>query len=96
MQPSDANNRSIALNPDKSFIVQAPAGSGKTELLVRRYLTLLGTATKPEEILAITFTKKATAEMVGRISEKLYPPEPEAETADAEVAKIVAQVHNQD
>lgn len=65
--PSDQEQRDLAINPTGSYIVQAPAGSGKTTLLVNRYLALLATANEPEEILAITFTKKAAEEMRVRV-----------------------------
>jgi len=69
--PSDHAQRREALDPRQSFLIQAPAGSGKTELLTDRILALLATVNRPEEIVAITFTRKAASEMHARVLEKL-------------------------
>ena len=71
MSIPDAEQRKRALDPQRSFIVQSPAGSGKTELLIQRYLTLLALVDQPEAVVAITYTKKAAGEMRLRVIQAL-------------------------
>ncbi|HEX8811761.1 MAG TPA: UvrD-helicase domain-containing protein, partial [Terracidiphilus sp.] len=78
--PPDQAQRERALDPNKNVLVQAPAGSGKTDLLTRRFLRLLSEVDDPAQIVAITFTKAAAAEMRHRIVSEL---EKATATADA-------------
>ena len=68
---NDQQQRDKALSISDSFIVQAPAGSGKTELITQRYLKLLSCADVPENILVMTFTNKAVDELKHRIINSL-------------------------
>lgn len=63
--------QALATKPDLTAWVGASAGTGKTHVLTARVLRLMLTGTRPDQILCLTFTKAAAAEMKNRILEEL-------------------------
>src|SRR5207245_6763818 len=69
-----ATARRAGVDPLQNVVLEAPAGTGKTRVLVERYVNLLRAGGEPEHILAITSARKAAAEMRQRIIERLKEP----------------------
>mgnify|MGYP005837420697 CR=1 FL=1 len=99
LAPPDAATREAVLDPARSFHLESPAGSGKTTLLAARYLLLLGHC-RPEEVLALTFTRKAAGELRERILAALAqartgaPADNPAQAQLAALAAAVVRRHN--
>ena len=89
----DQAARERALDTGRSFLVQAPAGSGKTELLIQRYLALLAHVERPEQIVAVTFTRKAAGEMRERITAALHDAHAGAPTETTHSARTRTLAH---
>jgi ATP-dependent helicase/nuclease subunit A len=66
-ETADARARRLAVDPLRNVALEASAGTGKTRVLVDRYVRLLEVGVAPRNILAITFTRKAAAEMRQRV-----------------------------
>ena len=67
----DAAARAFAIDPDNHVVLEASAGTGKTRVLVDRYVGLIQKGVDPLNILAVTFTRKAAAEMRERVLTEL-------------------------
>jgi ATP-dependent helicase/nuclease subunit A len=92
---SDEDVRERATDPARSILLRAPAGSGKTAVLTQRLLRLLARVDEPEQILAITFTRKAASEMRERVLKALRgeidPANPQATRLRELAAAVAAQ-----
>jgi ATP-dependent helicase/nuclease subunit A len=71
MSTADEAARRDAVDPSRNIVLEASAGTGKTRVLVERYVNLLRAGVEPGHILAVTFTRKAAAEMRERIIDRL-------------------------
>jgi ATP-dependent helicase/nuclease subunit A len=82
-RPAPTAEQRRAADPAASVWVTASAGTGKTQVLADRVMRLLLAGTDPRQILCLTFTKAAAAEMVERVEEELSKlallPDPELE-----------------
>jgi ATP-dependent helicase/nuclease subunit A len=94
-QPADAAVRRDVLDVERSFLIKAPAGSGKTELLTQRLLRCLACVNRPEEVLFLTFTNKAVSVGYNRVTTALQrgtddtTPEAEHERTTWDLARQV-------
>jgi ATP-dependent helicase/nuclease subunit A len=80
---ADEAARAFAVDPRNNVVLEASAGTGKTSVLVSRYVNLVKQGVEPANILAITFTRKAAAEMRERIVAHLRDAASRSEIAKA-------------
>src|SRR5687768_3831323 len=89
----DQAARDFASDPAQHVVLEASAGTGKTKVLVDRYVRLIRLGVAPRHILAITFTRKAAAEMRERILEELRPRGPQdRERSDDTPAAVLSEI----
>jgi ATP-dependent helicase/nuclease subunit A len=90
---SDELARLESLQTAHDILLQAPAGSGKTTVLAQRFLAALAEVQEPEQVLAITFTRKAAAEMRERVLLALEGALPSSQADLARWQELAARVH---
>ncbi|MXX86092.1 MAG: AAA family ATPase, partial [Acidobacteria bacterium] len=93
-RPTDHDQRIAASDPKRHVVLVASAGTGKTTVLTERYLKLVRTGVPPRHILALTFTRKAAAEMKERIVKRLAGADVEGNPDLAEVAVSTLDAFN--
>jgi ATP-dependent helicase/nuclease subunit A len=94
-QPADQKIRDRALDPRDGFHLEAPAGSGKTSVLLARFLTLLARVDAPEEMLALTFTRKAAGELRTRLMNLIWErhdTDPHASPLERQLRDLASEV----
>jgi ATP-dependent exoDNAse (exonuclease V) beta subunit len=92
LDAQDREARERALDVTRSWLVQAPAGSGKTGLLIQRFLALLARVDRPERIVAMTFTRKSAAEMRDRILGALTEAAGASDVPDSQHARTTREL----
>jgi ATP-dependent helicase/nuclease subunit A len=90
----DARARRLAIDPLRNVALEASAGTGKTRVLVDRYVRLLEAGVAPRNILAITFTRKAAAEMRQRVMSTLRQRHREGSLTQARWREIRDALHD--
>ncbi|MCC7008627.1 MAG: UvrD-helicase domain-containing protein [Acidobacteria bacterium] len=90
--PPDAPARIFAVDPANDVVLEASAGTGKTRVLVDRYVRLILAGVDPRNILAMTFTRKAAAEMRGRVLDELRRRAERGELAAADWRALSARI----
>ncbi|MCA9522484.1 MAG: PD-(D/E)XK nuclease family protein [Myxococcales bacterium] len=92
IRPSAAQEE--ACDVSRHVVLTAPAGSGKTAVLVERYLRLISRGVPPESILALTFTRKAAQEMKARLLAKSGTDPRAAELPERAPSLRIATLHS--